>query len=110
MDSLWVDILGLAFLVVCGGFFAGAETALTAASRARMHTLENDGNARARLVNKLRERKDSMIGALLFGNTLVQIMSGALATAMFIHFFGKAGVAYATVVDTAIILVFAEVL
>jgi Mg2+/Co2+ transporter CorB len=109
-NNFWIELIGLFFLVICGGFFASAETALTAASRARMHTLENDGNARARLVNKLRERKDSLIGALLFGNTLVQIMSGAVATAMLIHAFGNAGVAYATIIDTAIILVFAEVL
>jgi Mg2+/Co2+ transporter CorB len=109
-NTFWFELIGLFFLVICGAFFASAETALTAVSRARMHTLEADGNTRARLVNRLREKKDSLIGALLFGNTLVSIMSGALATMMLIDIFGDAGVAYATIFDTALILIFAEVL
>jgi len=109
-DTFWFELIGLFFLVICGAFFASAETALTAVSRARMHALETDGDTRARLVNRLRKRKDSLIGALLFGNTLVSIMSGALATMMLIEIFGDAGVAYATIFDTALILVFAEVL
>jgi len=111
MDNhFWLELSGLLALVVCGAFFASAETALTAVSRARMHMLETDGDARARLVNRLRERKDSLIGSLLFGNTLVSVMSGALATMMLIDIFGTAGVAYATIFDTALILIFAEVL
>ena len=110
MSNFWYEFMGLIFLIGCSAFFACSETALTAASRARMYTLENDGNARARLVNKLRERKDSMIGALLFGNTLVNILSGALATSVMIRIFGEAGIAYATIGVTALVLVFAEVL
>ncbi len=111
MDSnFWLELAGLAGLLFCSAFFAGSETALTAVSRARMHTLENDGNARARLVNKLRERKDSLIGTLLFGNTMVNILSGALATSVLIKFFGEAGVIYASIGMTVLVLVFAEVL
>lgn len=111
MDTgIWLELTGLFFLVLSSSFFTGSETALTAASRARMLTLETDGNARAHLVNKLRERKDSMIGALLFGNTLVNIMSGALATSVLVRLFGDAGVAYATIGMTAVVLVFGEVL
>lgn len=109
-NSFWLELAGMFFLIVCSGFFSGSETALTAASRARMYTLESDGNARARLVNKLRERKNKMIGALLLGNTLVNIMAGALATSVLIRIFGDAGVVYATVAVTALVLIFAEVL
>src|SRR5690606_4272278 len=88
----------------------GSETALTAASRARMHTLENDGNARARIVNRLREHKESLIGGLLLGNNLVNICASALATSVLIKLFGEAGVAYATIGVTLLVLIFSEVM
>lgn len=97
-------------LLLLSAFFSGAETAMTAASRARMHTLENDGNKRARLVNRLREDKDRLIGSLLLGNNLVNISSSALATSVLIKMFGEAGVAYATIVVTILLLVFSEVM
>ena len=40
-------------LLVCSAFFSGSETSLTAASRARMHALERDGDKRANLVTRL---------------------------------------------------------
>jgi len=100
-------ILGL---LVLSAFFSGSETALTAASRARMHTLERQGDARAGVVNKLWERKERMIGAILLGNNLVNILASALATSALISLVGEAGVVYATLVMTALVLVFAEVL
>ena len=59
------------FLLVLSAFFSGSETALTAASKASMHGLEEEGNKRASLVNRLRERKDKMIGALLITGLLL---------------------------------------
>lgn len=109
-DSFWLELAGFLFLVICSAFFSSSETAVTAASNGRMLTLEKEGNARARLVNKLRERKDSLIGGLLFGNTLVNILAGSLATSVLIKLVGEAGVAYATIGVTAIILIFSEVL
>lgn len=100
-------ILGL---LVLSAFFSGSETALTAASRARMHTLERQGDARAGVVNKLWERKERMIGAILLGNNLVNILASALATSALISLVGETGVVYATLVMTALVLVFAEVL
>lgn len=108
--NLWLDLTGLFLLLLGGAFFSASETALTAVSRARMHTLENDGNARARLINKLREHKEKMIGTLLFGNTIMNILLGALSTAVLIQIFGKVGVVYATVGVTLLVLIFAEVL
>jgi len=108
--SLWLDLTGLFFLLLGGAFFSASETALTAVSRARMHTLENDGNARARLINKLREHKAKMIGTLLFGNTIVNILLGGLSTAVLMQMFGNAGIVYATIGVTVLVLIFAEVL
>ncbi len=108
-DYMGEALLFLA-LIVASAFFSGSETALTAASRARMHTLESDGDKRAALVNKLREDKDRLIGSLLLGNNLVNISASALATSVLIGLFGEAGVAYATVAVTILVLVFSEVM
>jgi magnesium and cobalt exporter, CNNM family len=97
-------------LLVVSAFFSGSETSLTAASLPRMHTLEQQGDRRAALVNKLWQQKERLIGAILLGNNLVNIMASALATGVLINFYGDAGVAYATVAMTLLILIFAEVL
>ncbi|MEX0758934.1 MAG: HlyC/CorC family transporter [Tistlia sp.] len=97
-------------LLVLSAFFSGSETSLTAASRARMHTLQQQGNARAALVNRLWERKDKLIGAILLGNNLVNILASALATSLLISLVGDTGVAYATLGMTLLVLIFSEVL
>lgn len=100
----------IAALLVLSAFFSGSETALTGASRPRMHQLAKQGNARARRVLGLLERRDRLIGALLFGNNLVNILASALATAALVALFGDAGVIYATLGMTLLVLVFAEIL
>ncbi len=111
MDSaLLLSLLTIAGLLVLSAFFSGSETALTAASRARLHHLEREGNRRARLVNRLAERKERLIGAILLGNNTANIFASALATSLLIGLFGEAGVAYATLAMTLLVLIFAEVL
>jgi len=108
--TLGLSILFIFVMLLLSAFFSGSETAMTATSKARMHALEKEGNKRAALVNKIGSRKDKMIGALLLGNNFVNIMSSALATSVFLALVGPAGVIYATIVMTALILIFAEVM
>jgi len=108
--SFWWPIPSILLLICMSAFFSGSETALTAVSRARMLTLEKEGNPRAAIVNLLIEHRDRLIGALLLGNNLVNILASALATAFFINLVGEAGVVYATLVMTLVVLIFAEVL
>ncbi|HPD82841.1 MAG: HlyC/CorC family transporter [Alphaproteobacteria bacterium] len=108
--DFWFSVGIVAVLLFLSGFFSGSETALTAASKSRLHNWEKEGNHRAALVNKIRERKDRMIGSLLLGNNLVNILASALATSVLIEIFGQAGVVYATIIMTFLVLIFAEVL
>lgn len=108
--SLWGPLLSILLLIGLSGFFSSSETALTAVSRARMHSMDKDGDKRAGVVINLLERKDRLIGALLLGNNLVNILASAIATAFFIRLVGESGVFYATIIMTIIVLVFAEVL
>jgi len=97
-------------LLVLSAFFSGSETALTATSRALMLGLERQGSAKAALVQKLISAKETLIGAILLGNNFVNILASALATSLLVDFFGDSGVIYATLVMTALVLIFAEVL
>jgi len=108
--GLLLPILAILVLLFMSGFFSGSETAMTAASKVRLSTKEKEGDKRAALVNKIREKKDRLIGALLLGNNLVNILASALATSVLIKIFGEAGVVYATLVMTLLVLIFAEVL
>ena len=108
--ALLISLLAIAGLLVVSAFFSGSETALTAASRPRLHHLENEGSRRARLVNRLLDHKDRLIGAILLGNNAVNIFASSLATSVMIGLFGEAGIAYATIGVTLLVLIFAEVL
>ena len=108
--DLWVDLLIVVLCILLSAFFAGSETALTAASQGRMHTLEKEGDRRAAAVNRLLRQRNRMIAALLLGNTLVTIGSSAFTTSVLNSLVGENGAVYATIIMTALLLVFAEVL
>ncbi len=106
----WISLVVIVVCLVLSFFFSGSETALTAFSRARMLQLEKNGNARARLVNRLVETRERMIGAILAGNNVANIAASALTTGLLYAWFGDVGVLYATAIMTVVIVVFIEVL
>ena len=108
--EFWIYVGSILILVLLSAFFSGSETALTAISKPKMHTLAKAGNKRAKAVNKLTDKKDKMLGGLLLGNNIVNILSAALATSFLTGIFGASGVAIATLAMTLLILIFAEVL
>ena len=113
-DALQIEvlftILAVLALILASAFFSGAETALTAASRARMHAMDQEGNVHAKLVNRLLSRPGRLIGTVLVGNTLVNTLASAVSTSFAIRHFGDVGVAYATAFITVLAVIFAEVL
>ena len=106
----WLSLIIVLLCLLFSAFFSGSETALTASSRASMARLEKQGDPRAGLVNRLLANRERLIGALLLGNNVANIAASAIATSLFLIWFGSAGVAYATVVMTVLVFVFAEVL
>ena len=98
-------------LLALSALFSAAETSLTGASRSRMHQLEREGDKGARRVNQLLTDQETMIGAVLLGNNLINILASALTTQVITHAIpGAWGVAAATGIMTVLVLVFAEVL
>jgi Mg2+/Co2+ transporter CorB len=108
--EIGIILAAIVVLLVLSAFFNASETSLTAASRARMHALEQENNSRARLVNRLLRQPEKMIGAVLLGNTLVDILAASLASGLGVLLVGPAGVAYATGVMTLLIVIFSAVL
>ncbi|EAP92012.1 MULTISPECIES: HlyC/CorC family transporter [Vibrio] len=111
MDDISTGILFalLACLIVISGYFSGSETGMMSLNRYRLKHLANTGHKGAKRVEKLLNRPDRLIGLILIGNNLVNILASAIATILGMRIYGDIGVAIATGVLTLVILVFAEV-
>ncbi len=110
MSELWITGLIILGMIILSFLFSGTETGMTAASKARLHSLAAGGDERATAVERMIERKDRLVGALLIGNNLVNILASALATSLLLSIFGEAGVVYATLGMTVILVIFSEIL
>ncbi|MBC6407702.1 MAG: HlyC/CorC family transporter [Rhodobacteraceae bacterium] len=109
-NAFWIITAAVAALLVLSAFFSGSETALTAASRGKLRTQANKGSKGAVRALRITENNERLIGSVLLGNNLVNILATSLATALFTRMFGESGVALATLLMTLLVLIFAEVL
>ncbi len=108
--AFWITAGAIAVLLMLSAFFSGSETALTAASRGKLRSQADKGNKGAQRALDVTEDSERLIGSVLLGNNLVNILATSLATALFTRVFGEGGVALATLVMTLLVLIFAEVL
>jgi len=108
--AFWITTGVIILLLLLSGFFSGSETALTAASRGKLRNRADKGERGAKSALDVTEDTERLIGAVLLGNNLMNILAASLATALFTRLFGDSGVALATLVMTLLVLVFAEVL
>ena len=108
--SAGIIICVIILLICLSAFFSSAETALTAASDARMRQLARKGRKRAQIVEKLRKNRERLIGAILVGNNAVNVLASSIATSAAISLTGESGVAVATLFMTVLLVLFAEVL
>jgi Mg2+/Co2+ transporter CorB len=102
--------LAIIILLICSAIFSGSETALTTANRGKLHKRAERGDTGAQRALRLTDDKERLIGAILLGNNLVNIMAASLATMIFTIVLGEGGVAVATLLMTALVLIFSEVL
>ena len=108
--AFWLTVGAILLLLMMSALFSGSETALTAASRGKLRAQADKGSTGAAAALKVTEDNERMIGALLLGNNIVNITSASLATALLTRMYGDGGVALATFVMTALVLIFGEVL
>lgn len=108
IQTFVIELIILFVLVILSGFFSSAETALTTANRVKLRSLEEEGNKRAALVNKILDHNSKMLSAILIGNNVVNISASALATTLALRI--NLAVGIATGVLTLLVLVFGEVI
>ncbi|MEM8537122.1 MAG: HlyC/CorC family transporter, partial [Pseudomonadota bacterium] len=108
--AFWISCGAILILLVLSGFFSGSETALTAASRGKLRSQADRGSKSAELALKIKQDDERLIGAILTGNNLANVIATSMATAVLTKIFGANGVAVASLIMTFLILIFAEVL
>ena len=108
--AFWITTAAILVLLVMSGFFSGSETALTAASRGKLRSAADKGSRGAQTALDITEDNERLIGSVLLGNNVVNILATSLATAVLTKVFGQNGVAAATLIMTLLVLIFAEVL
>lgn len=117
IDSI-IKIIVLVLLIVLSAFFSSAETALTAVNKIRIHSLAEEGNKTAALVDKILDKRSKMLSAILIGNNIVNITASSLATVLAIKISLTAGanmseslaVGLMTAIVTVVIIIMGEII
>ncbi|MGL6173796.1 MAG: CNNM domain-containing protein, partial [Cellulosilyticaceae bacterium] len=110
MDSvLLVQTSVLVILLVGSAFFSASETALMAISKIDARHMVEQNVRGAKLVAKLVEDPNRLLGSILVGNNIVNIGASSLATVIATKIFGSAGAGIATGVMTLLVLIFGEI-
>ena len=107
-SQVW-QIIILIILLILSGFFSMSETALMALSKIRIRHMVEDGVKGAKLAEKLTEDPNKLLGAILIGNNIGNILASSLATTLFVSLVGPSGVGIATAVMTVLVLIFGEI-
>lgn len=111
MNSLPVGyLLGfLVFLIICSAFFSSSETGLLSLNRYRLRHLQREGHKGALRAGRLLNQPDRLLGTILVGNNVVNILAASIATVIAVNLWGDAGVAIATTGLTIALLIFGEI-
>ena len=104
--TLFGVLLGL---IVISAMFSGSETGMMSINRYRLKHKAKQNHSAARRVLSMLERPDRLLGLILIGNNLVNIMASAIATVIGLRLYGDYGIAVATFGLTFFLLIFAEV-
>jgi Mg2+/Co2+ transporter CorB len=114
LDNLsLVTLFGiLLLLLICSAFFSGSETSMMAINRYRLNSLVRRGNRSAKLVNRLLGKVDKLLGSILLGNTLLNVVAAALVNIIILRLFGQNDLAIllGSLTLTFVLLVFSEIM
>ncbi len=111
MDDLHSSFLFglLIILILCSAFFSSSETGMLSLNRYRLRHLEREGHKGARRASALLTRPDRLLGTILVGNNVVNILAASIATVLAVDIWGEAGIAISTVLLTIVVLIFGEI-
>jgi len=106
---LSVLFVSLIILLIISAFFSGSETSLMSLNRYRLRHMANKNNPGAKRAQQLLEQPEHLIGLILLGNNLVNILAASIATIIGLRLGQDSGVAIATIILTFVVLIYAEV-
>ncbi|QEY58111.1 HlyC/CorC family transporter [Pseudomonas sp. C27(2019)] len=111
MDDIQISyLLGLlVFLILCSAFFSSSETGLLSLNRYRLRHMSREGNRSAQRAQRLLSTPDRLLGTILVGNNVVNILAASIATVIAVDIWGDTGVVIATTGLTIVILIFGEI-
>lgn len=110
MDSSFTwQLVILVILIALSSFFSASETALMALNKIRIRHLVDEKIKGAKLLEKLTNDPNKLLGSILIGNNIVNIGASAIASSLAMKLFGDSGVALATGVMTVLVLIFGEI-
>jgi putative hemolysin len=104
-----IILLVMVLLLLLKGFFSGSEIALVNSDKFKLHHKANQGHRGAKLVLKLFETPDVLLGTTLVGTNIATIVLTTLGTMLMIRSFGQLGDLYAVLLFTPLFLVLGEV-
>lgn len=99
----------LVALIACSAFFSSSETGMLSLNRYRLRHMTREGNKAAQRASALLERPDRLLGTILVGNNVVNILAASLATVLAVDIWGEAGIAISTALLTVVVLIFGEI-
>jgi Mg2+/Co2+ transporter CorB len=111
LNNPTILILVLICFFLFSSYLSASETAITAASKAKLHQLSKDGSEKAKMIRKMQKDTSLVLAGILLGNITLNSLSTALSTTMCNRMFGEdIGAVVAPLVMSFFIVVFVEVL
>ncbi|WP_193074074.1 HlyC/CorC family transporter [Pseudomonas sp. FME51] len=102
-------LLILVVLIALSAFFSSSETSMMSLNRYRLKHLSKKGHRGAQRAEDLLGRPDRLLGTILVGNNIVNILAASIASVIAVQLWGDAGIAISTILLTIIILIFGEI-
>ena len=102
-------LLILAVLIALSAFFSSSETGMMSLNRYRLKHLSKKGHRGAQRAEDLLSRPDRLLGTILVGNNIVNILAASIASVIAVQLWGDAGIAISTILLTIVILIFGEI-
>ena len=105
---IWIYIAAIVLCVIGSAFFSASEMSYSSANRVRMEHAAENGSKLAKTVLKILDKFDNALSAILVGNNLVNIASSSLGSVVIMLTLGSKYAWVATVVITAVVIIFGE--
>jgi putative hemolysin len=108
--SYSIIALVLLVLMAISFFFSMSETALIALSKIKLRHMLAKGVKGAQTLQRLLNKMDKIIAAILLGNNFVNMTISAITTVIFVRLFGqRLGLVAATLISVSVVVIFCEV-